>query len=162
MAFVPVGTWGGPHDRELPVINPHQGEQLSYDYCDMALNQGIKTRLVDSIYPNGSVCYAAEPTSFVIGSDGSLYKCTVALEDERNWVGKLKPDGTMDLDMNRFALWTMLDSSGDTHCQKCFFNPACQGAACPLIRLNSGRRPCPPSKKNIEHVMRLVAKEFHR
>ena len=29
VAFVPVGTWGGSHDRELPVIDPHQGEQVS-------------------------------------------------------------------------------------------------------------------------------------
>ena len=55
--------------------------------------------------PFGSVCYAANPHSFVIGSDGTIYKCTVAFEDPKNHLGRLAEDGEMHIDDQKFALW---------------------------------------------------------
>ncbi len=42
-------------------------------------------------------CYAARPNSIVIRSNGTLAKCTVALNDERNNVGHINSDGTIFL-----------------------------------------------------------------
>jgi uncharacterized protein len=55
--------------------------------------------------PDEYVCYAARPNSLVIRANGSVGKCTVALSDERNNIGTLRPDGRLDLIPGRFAPW---------------------------------------------------------
>ena len=57
----------------------------------------------DELHPY--VCYAGKANSFVIRADGGVAKCTVALYDERNRVGKLNEDGTIALDRLRLMPW---------------------------------------------------------
>lgn len=70
-------------------------------------------------------CYAARPNSLVIRSDGRIAKCTVAFGDERNDVGRLRYDGSLELDSVRMAKW---------------FKPLATGSpeqlACPLSSLS--------------------------
>ena len=60
------------------------------------------------------ICYAGKPNSLAIRADGHLNKCTVALNDERNRVGKINPDGSLDINNQRYSTWlqgfTTLDS----------------------------------------------------
>ncbi len=51
------------------------------------------------------ICYAAKPNALVIRADGTLAKCTVALNDPRNRVGVLNRDGTLNVDMSRYRPW---------------------------------------------------------
>ena len=55
----------------------------------------------DEVY----VCYASQPNSLAIRSNGDLAKCTVALYDDRNRIGKLNEDGTITVDQNKVRLW---------------------------------------------------------
>lgn len=41
----------------------------------------------------------------MIRADGSISKCTVALYDDRNTVGRLLPDGTVEIDKDRMNPW---------------------------------------------------------
>lgn len=50
------------------------------------------------------ICYASKPNSFVVRSNGSVGKCTVALYDPRNCVGSLTEDGDIELNGN-VGLW---------------------------------------------------------
>ncbi|WP_273837314.1 radical SAM/SPASM domain-containing protein [Guptibacillus sedimenti] len=160
--FFPVGQWGGPNDEELNVLTERDATKSALSLCDLAVDKGLNNVLDDILKPGGYVCYAAKPNSFVIGSDGMIYKCTVALYNEKNHIGTLQPDGTMDLDMDKFALWVMNDEGEDPGCQKCFFRPSCQGSACPLVRIETGEAPCPPEKKYIKQVVRVVGREKKR
>jgi len=92
-------------------------------------------------------CYAGSPNSFVIGSDGAVYKCTVALDLPANRVGALTSDGSLDLNEGTAALWTNGNAVTDTTCRGCNFAKACQGIFCPLIRLQTRRPPCPTEKR---------------
>lgn len=58
--------------------------------------------------PKGSnyICYASKPNSLAIRANGVLNKCTVALQDDTNQIGKINPDGTLDLNNQKFATWT--------------------------------------------------------
>lgn len=47
---------------------------------------------------SGYICYAAKPNSLMIRANGTIGKCTVMLDDPRNKVGVLNPDGTVTLD----------------------------------------------------------------
>jgi uncharacterized protein len=51
------------------------------------------------------VCYAAQPNAFVVRANGRLAKCTVALNDPRNDIGALTPDGRLLLNGGRLAPW---------------------------------------------------------
>ncbi|MBL0385837.1 radical SAM protein [Tumebacillus sp. ITR2] len=160
--FFPIGQWGGPNDDELPVLSEKQAFTQALSLCETAMDKDLNNALENRLKPGGYVCYAARSNSFVIGSDGILYKCTVALYNEKNIVGKLQPDGTMKLNKDNLALWIMNDESEDTGCKTCFFRPACQGASCPLVRIESGKAPCPPEKKNIQKVIRIVGREMKK
>ena len=62
---------------------------------------------IPSNNPEGGadVCYAAAANSFAIRSDGNLVKCTTALTDARNQIGKITESGELDIDSALVKLW---------------------------------------------------------
>ena len=54
---------------------------------------------------NETVCYASMPNSMIIRANGRIAKCTVALNDERNDVGRLQRDGKIEFFSDRLKLW---------------------------------------------------------
>jgi len=78
---------------------------LSKTYGDKCTNNNIE---------NNYICYASKPNSLAIRANGNLNKCTVALSDERNNIGKINPDGTLIVNNQNFSTWikgfTTLDS----------------------------------------------------
>jgi len=158
----PVGRWGGPQDDHIPVCDRTAADRHLWELTHYGLEQGLalSATIADSLLPSGAVCYAAKPNSLVIGSDGRLYKCSVALDDESNRVGQLHQDGSLDLDMDKISRWTDSGEDRDTVCQACYFRPACQGNHCPLYRMRTGRRPCPHEKRKIKQVLNLLWKNI--
>ncbi len=159
--FRTVGHWGGPNDTTVDVCEGKDANDLPWQAATDSLHRGLPIGQLefDVLQPTGAVCYAAKPNSFVIGADGSVYKCTVALDNHMNRIGELHPDGHLDLDLDKFTLWVTSDGEHDSACTSCFFRPACHGAACPLVRIESGRPPCPAHKKNIKKVLELAYKQ---
>lgn len=96
------------------------------------LQQGVSLRasseveLIDQRY----ICYAAKPNSFLIRADGRLGKCTVALDDPRNDVGRIRPDGTLDVDNPAMRRWFEGFETFDS-----------EMLGCPLSRLSQSQRP---------------------
>ncbi|BFH15378.1 SPASM domain-containing protein [Paenibacillus melissococcoides] len=113
-----------------------------------------------SLYPGGSECYASNPSSLVIGSDGMIYKCTVAFNNPYNHVGDILENGDVVIDQEKWILWTTGGVNEDPACTKCFFRPSCQGNACPLKRIESGITPCPSIKKNVKKYIKLVSGDY--
>jgi uncharacterized protein len=50
-------------------------------------------------------CYAAHANSFVVRADGALAKCTVALTDPRNQIGRLDPSGDLIVESTKLQPW---------------------------------------------------------
>jgi len=70
------------------------------------------------------VCYATKPNSLLVRSDGALAKCTVALTDGRNAIGRIHPDGTIETNSDKLKIWSRgLGSLDPTE------------LACPLVNL---------------------------
>lgn len=161
--FRPVGRWGGIHDEQLPVCDPKMADSKMWEFAAFGLDQklAMSSFIESSLMPAGSVCYAAKPHSLVVGSNGRLYKCTVALEEASNQIGHLHSDGTAQLDYDKLALWTTSGEEQDEHCRSCFYRPACQGNHCPFYRMRTGLRPCPFEKRQIKKVLKLIW-ENHR
>ncbi|MBP1933001.1 radical SAM/SPASM domain-containing protein [Ammoniphilus resinae] len=160
----PVGRWGGANDGDLPICDSRIAESKIWEFTEQGLSKGLEmSSMVESLLmPTGSVCYAAKPHSFVIGSDGSVYKCTCAFEEEFNHVGSLLADGTLDIDYDKLALWVMSGEEQDEVCRSCFYRPACQGNHCPLYRMRTGKRPCPYEKRKIKKVLHLIWKQYNQ
>jgi uncharacterized protein len=157
MRFRPVGTWGGPNDDSLDVCGVKEASQQLIQLTMKAEQLGLASdNLADSMLPSpGSVCYAARPYSLVVGADGKLMKCTVVLDTmEDNVVGHIHENGSVTLNEDRFAKWVKPYYREDAMCNKCFYVPVCQGVSCPLPRLETGERPCPPEKLGIQQTLK--------
>jgi uncharacterized protein len=157
-----IGRWGGPNDADLLVCEGRSASHAILDARRAAAAAGFRDEaLVASLQPNGSVCYAADPRSFVIGSDGGLYKCTVELDyHDRNQVGRLRPDGVMELDWHKMALWCETDGmETGKKCTSCWFSPGCHGATCPKEWMDHGDAGCPPAKQMIGETLRFIRSE---
>ncbi|MBI4669126.1 MAG: radical SAM protein, partial [Elusimicrobia bacterium] len=113
--FRPIGCWGGANDGGFEICGDLAGETAVIASARKAVSQGLRAALLHgAIQPHGSVCYAANINSFMIGADGTIYKCTKALSKDINKVGKILPSGEMELDGDKLALWVTAD---DTHDQ---------------------------------------------
>jgi uncharacterized protein len=92
-------------------------------------------------------CYAGKPDNYVIGSDGAIYKCTVAFDRPENAIGRLGYDGDLILDAEKELLWTSANATTDPICSACAFSLSCQGLFCPLLRMQTNSQPCPTEKR---------------
>jgi len=101
MYIRPLSRLGGPNDNKLPIINDLSIiKELISEAKQLGLNPVDAAEVVDD------VCYAAKMNSYIIRSDGRVSKCTVALYDDRNIVGRLNPDGTLEIYPNKVAWWS--------------------------------------------------------
>lgn len=157
-----IGQWGGPNDESLTVCEGRSGPRAILDARRAAAEAGFQDEtLLKELQPEGSVCYAASPRSFVVGSDGALYKCTVELDyHDRNKVGTLQPDGVMDLDWRKMALWCETDGmEAGKKCTTCWFSPACHGAVCPKEWMDDNDVGCPPAKQTISETLKFTREQ---
>ncbi|HEX6037840.1 radical SAM protein [Longimicrobium sp.] len=159
MRFRPVGQWGGDNDDQLDTCGTADRKtvlrqlQAKADEVGLAQESGI----TESAEPGSNVCYAARPYNFIVGATGKLMKCTIVLyEMEENVVGQLHPDGTLEVNDHQMAHWVAPHFESDTMCKSCYVLPGCQGAACPLSRVQHGTRSCCSVKSHLKHEMRVT------
>lgn len=160
--FEAIGKWGGANDEALDVYEGTEASRAIARARKAASQAGFSDALtIGGMQPEGYVCYAANPNSFVIGSDGKVYKCTVELDyHDRNIVGQLLPDGTMDLDWRKMALWCETDGMEEhKKCSSCWFSPSCKGAICPKEWMDHGDVGCAPVKLTIQETLSFVHEE---
>ena len=81
----------------------------------------------------GNICYACNKNSFIIGANGDLYKCTVALDNDKNRIGKLLETGEMQIDADKYRFWTEKKQINNSNiCSTCYLYPSCLGLYCNL------------------------------
>lgn len=158
LRFHPVEKLGGKVDQSLKICGSTSHQKLlSLNKLTNSLGVSAEPQLVTMQGQGWDICYAARPHSFVIGADGKIMKCTVALDrDERNILGRLKPDGEADLNEDQSLRWTAPAFEDDAQCKRCFYLPICQGIRCPQLRLKTGKRPCPKQKLAIVSVLKYI------
>ena len=104
----------------------------------------------------GNVCKAARKNAYVIDFDGSVNKCSAALEDEINRIGYLDTDGNMHLDQNKLGLW--MQTFLPAECDYCEIYPLCYVKACPYNRIRIQDIAC-PKKNNLIQIGAICGKE---
>jgi uncharacterized protein len=108
--FKEISNLGGDNQNVIESLtSKRSAKELAKDLTN---KYSEKSKKLDS--QGHYICYAGKPNSLAIRANGNLNKCTVALDDDRNTVGKINPDGTLTLNNERFSTWikgfTTLDS----------------------------------------------------
>jgi uncharacterized protein len=98
----PVERLGGPNDATLKIL-PQDGRAGILADLEAIVSDGAAG--AQRLYPAPQVCYASRPNSLVIRANGLIGKCTVALTDPANTIGRLLPDGSMEIDNARLHPW---------------------------------------------------------
>ena len=103
--FRNVSKLGGNNDDILSTCNDNENEEYQKELSLLAkdFNKDINIVSVESDY----ICYASKANSYMIRSDASIGKCTIALKEDVNNIGKLKFNGELELDENKFRLWSI-------------------------------------------------------
>jgi uncharacterized protein len=163
LAFRNIQKWGGAGDDQLNVCAPDEAREV-YQRMEMeARKRGLL--LAGTIHSAGGlgaqVCYAARPSSFIIGATGKVMKCTIELDtNDRNVVGHLAESGELTLDDNKMSLWTEPAFESDKKCQKCMMAPSCAGMSCPLVRFQTNDSPCVSERTTFKQSLRVAAGDF--
>ncbi|WDE14342.1 radical SAM protein [Thalassomonas haliotis] len=89
-------------EGEKTVNNEYQTKPGDQESSDNKSNDTDNNDKADNPY----ICYAAKPRQLLIRADGRLAKCTIMFDDDRNNLGKINRDGSLDLDGQKMALWT--------------------------------------------------------
>jgi uncharacterized protein len=108
----PLLDLGGPTRGSFETLTDDECSvicaELKREFGGDLIVYGDNTAAEESAKPEGcglTVCYACKSNAFLIRSDGSLGKCTVALGQEFNAVGFLKPDGEIEANQARLKKW---------------------------------------------------------
>lgn len=101
LLFFPVEHLGGPLDDSFEILDHDTAIAVIRDLSALVNRPQPQTALFGPTY----ICYAAKPNSLIIRADGRLAKCTVALSDPRNDIGRLNSDGTVDIDGDAHLPW---------------------------------------------------------
>ena len=157
--FRPIGDYASANDRKAidqgSICNHSNSNEVTttienfFEACGYQL---ADTELMMSL--GGNSCYASEKNSFVLSPDYSVKKCTVALNDPLNVVGRLQENGQIDFNEN-YSLWTK--DFADDECSSCFMYRSCRGNGCALANIKKNKKICPPNKRQKDkYVPRIL------
>lgn len=92
----------------------------------------------------------------VIGPDGLLYKCTVALNSSES-IGSISNDGKLNIEIPKLAKWLGKDPFEDKECINCKVLPICMGG-CTQVRIGSlsQKKGCLSEKNLVKEAVELI------
>ena len=162
-SFQKASDWGG--DR----VGGMREHLLNNDEYSEVLDCLIREKHHVNVLPHialmsaeNCVCYAGKRNSFVIGSDGTVYKCTGDFSFAENRIGFLNESG-MIIDENRHAKWLCSQNRANPRCDACFFSGACLMSSCPSAFLKNINHDeiCLFEKKYAEKYMKLLDESYY-
>ncbi len=134
----PIFRSGSENDRQLKICPLEKAAKIESEF---SLYLWKKLGFPDSYFyevllpsPKAVYCYGGLSGCWVIGANGKLWKCTVAL-DETSSLGYLEENGTLSINHQKLTEWQSDTKSWiyDCECQDCIFLPLCVGG-CILSR----------------------------
>lgn len=93
------------HGGQEDGLIERRGEDVVFAEAKASGESAGSQRLADLQVGGPYICYASKPNSLLVRADGRIGKCTVALNDPRNDIGRLRPDGTLEIDNPKLRPW---------------------------------------------------------
>lgn len=161
-----VSDWGG---ERIEIFSNEIIEPCHAVVLKKLKEHNIKLNLAGHCYGldyAASICYASKKENVVIGSDGTLYKCTRDFEWEKNKIGHITDDGKLIFNEN-YYLWLGKSGEPKPKCKDCFYEANCMRATCPYVLVSGFDESfCPPEKEYmglfIENFNENLFKEMRR
>ena len=99
-----IANLGGPNEGNFEILTG-KTKQEAMTHLQELIKDSVQQHTLTKNPNQHYICYASAPNAIVIRSDGSLAKCTVAFNDDRNRVGKINGDGTLAIDHEKVQPW---------------------------------------------------------
>lgn len=157
--FRPVGDWGGERVKKISE-SVFKKDLYSLVYSKLSeVNCKLNYRMYYlELKNNIDICYASRFNSYVIGMDGTIYKCTTIFEEECNKIGRISKEGNIELDEKKIAAWTMIGIKKEAICEDCGLLGNCHNATCVADQVRGkGTYNCPHLKNSFGDILKLVA-----
>ena len=147
-----VQNWGGDavHLIEDKLIDNYDKTQINRIAAQYDIPLIIENALLS---PGGYACYAGKKNSFIIGSDGVVYKCPQKIYDEYNQIGIVNKDGEMILQQDKYEQWTAPFT--EEKCATCIMLPSCLAARCPKRQFTG--QSCKFQTQQLERALQTYA-----
>jgi uncharacterized protein len=98
-----------PNDNGLG-CSADEANRFATELASALAAAGLATvNLARETRPGGLGCHAGLANSVMIGAAGTLHKCSVSLEARTNNVGRIREDGTLELDTDLWNRWITAD-----------------------------------------------------
>ena len=97
--FHHIARLGGQNDESITIVSEQDQKQIEAHLWDVSGLSPPPDQ--DESY----ICYAAKGNSLVIRSTGRLAKCTVALNDSCNDIGRISENGEVCVDQKKYQRW---------------------------------------------------------
>ena len=131
----PICSWSS--DDNEPSNNKEISNESSIDYDfnlfeheSYALSKGINLSTLSRFTsPLADICYANKSNSMVIRPGNRINKCTIRLDSEENFVGRIDNQGNLIYDEEKWKLWS--EPKYQKKCIKCPVRPLCLSRYCP-------------------------------
>jgi len=108
----PIGRYGGENDGVIEELSKIEEEQVFSQLLSLRPNIKMEDGTRGATMKNMPVCYAAKANAFVVRANGLLSKCTVDLRSQKNLVGKINDNGSLDLDVQKMKYWLRGHNNG--------------------------------------------------
>jgi uncharacterized protein len=111
--FKSVARLGGSNDDAI---------QTTSDYEQKMIESELRAMLkfpTQALEFDDYVCYAGAANSLIIRSNGEVNKCTVALNEDANRIGRINPDGTLTVDQDKYRRWVNALLTGNPEVMAC-------------------------------------------
>jgi len=105
LLFKPLVQLGGENDSQLKVIPNHLEIPIANALEQISGKIRKKFATHKNLMDENSYCYASNPHNLVIRANGYINKCSVVLDEPKNFVGKLNQDGSISINEKRFKYW---------------------------------------------------------
>lgn len=151
---------GGSNDTLLDVLNQEQVSKSSFDVAQFINKLDIQNDVVDFMTrPYSQVCYASKHNNYLIDYDGTILKCTLALDDDLNRIGYIDDEGIMHINENKHSKWIGHKIELPNICNNCRVLPICFGGRCINGRLHGDSFSC--NMANEEQSLANLVSTYH-
>ncbi len=134
-----VGDWGGETVRTLPLLHRNTAGALIAKHTSYLDKIGMLCQNHQT-GPLSQVCYASYPHSMVFRADGTISKCTVALDHPKNQLGWVDPEKGVVIDPEVNRQWSFSDLK--PACRRCKNVLQCMNMRCKKSEIIDNKTSC--------------------
>ena len=132
--FSMTGDYGGDMVENFKP-NLLDGEAIRTALQKTGVYNNSTTRISDiqeNFEPMNKVCYTSGRNTYTIGSDLSVYRCTIYFDNPNNILGHIDKHGDMAINRQLNNRWYIKNDESLKQCIDCFYFPCCYRTYCPL------------------------------